>query len=176
MSKNRRILILVPILAFALACQTVMRPVEEAQGGVSTAAAFATEIGGYATQAAGLFTQAAPISTLMANPSLVPGLPSGNPLDPQSPPLTEWNGIPIMPAAIAGSEMEGGIYSFKIEAPVEEITGFYEKSLTDLGWEKGFSIPSDATAILLFTKGSQLLTITITPSTAFGTIVMFTLQ
>ena len=176
MSNYRKTLIVVPILIFVLACQAVMRPVEQAQGGVSTAAAVATELGGYATQAADLATQAAPIATIMANPSVMPNIPFGNPLDPQSPPLTEWNGIPIMPAAVAGDEADGGVYAFKIDAMVEEIVAFYEKNLEDLGWEKGVSMPMDMVAVLLFTKDNKTLTITIMPSEGYGTIVMFTLQ
>ncbi len=174
MSNYRKTLIVVPILIFVLACQAVMRPVEQAQGGVSTAAALATDIGSYATQAADLATQAAPIATIMANPSLMPGLPAGNPLDPQSPPLAEWNGIPIMPAAIAGDEVET-VYSFKVDATAAEIEEYYQKNLDDLGWEKGFSMPMDVTAILLFTKGNQTLTITILPYEGGGMIVMLTL-
>ena len=110
----------------------------------------------------------------MANPSLVPDLPSGNPLDPQSPPLTEWKGIPIMLSASAGDEVDT-IYSFKVDATSAEIEAFYKKNLEDLGWENGFSMPMDVTAILLFTKGNQTLTITIMPSESGGMIVMLTL-
>jgi hypothetical protein len=176
MSNYRKTLIVIPILIFILACEAVTRPIEQAQGGASTAVALATELGGYATQAADLATQAAPLATIMANPSLIPEIPFGNPLNPQSPPLTEWNGIPVMPAATAGDEADGGVYAFKIDATVEEIVGFYEKNLADLGWEKGLSIPMDMTAVLLFTKGNQTLTVTIMPSEGYGTIVMFTLQ
>jgi len=172
MSNYRKMLIVIPILVFVLACQAVMRPIEEAQGGVSTAAAFATDIGDYATQASDLATQAAPLSTLVANPTFMAG---GNPLDPKSPPLTEWKGIPIMPSASAGDEVDM-VYSFKVDATAAEIEEYYTKNLEDLGWEKGFSVPMDVTAILLFTKGNQTLTITILPSeSGGGMIVMLTL-
>ena len=167
MSNYRKNLIVIPVLIFVLACQAVMRPIEEAQGGVSTAAAFATEIGGYATQASDLATQAAPLSTLMANPSFVPG---GNPLDPQSPPLTEWKGIPIMPSASAGDDVDM-VYSFKVDASDAEIKEFYQKNLEDLGWKMDF----DMSSILLFSKDNQTLTITIMPSEG-GTIVLLTLS
>jgi len=174
MSNYRKTLIVIPILIFVLACQAVMRPIEEAQGGVSTVAAVATDLGSYATQAADLATQAAPLSTLMANPSLVPGIPGGNPLDPQSTPLAEWKGIPIMPQATAGDELET-VYSFKVDATSTEIEEYYQKNLEDLGWNKDFSMPMDVTAILLFTKDNQTLTITIMPSESGGMIVMLTL-
>ena len=106
----------------------------------------------------------------MANPSLVPDLPSGNPLDPQSPPLAEWKGIPIMPSASAGDEVDM-VYSFKVDASDAEIKEFYQKNLEDLGWKMDF----DMSSILLFTKGNQTLTITIMPSEG-GTIVLLTLS
>jgi hypothetical protein len=164
MSNYRKTLIVIPILIFILACEAVTRPIDQVKDTAGTAAAYATQAGEFITQASDLATQAAPLATLMANPSFVPEIPFGNPLDPQSPPLAEWKGIPIMPAATAGDEADGGVYAFKIDAQVEEIVDFYQKNLEDLGWEKGVAMPMDMVAVLLFTKGNQTLTVTIMPS------------
>ena len=171
----RKSLVAIPILVFILACQTVTRPFEEAKDTVGTAAAIATQAGEFVTQASGLATEVAPIETLMANPSLVPDFPSGNPLDPQSKPLSEWKGIPIMPQASAGDESDG-MYVFKVNALAKEIEEFYATRLGDLGWETTFTMPIEGTAILVYSKGSQVLSITIMSSDGEETIVMLNLQ
>ncbi|MBV6467902.1 MAG: hypothetical protein PGMFKBFP_03275 [Anaerolineales bacterium] len=174
MKNLRKLLVTIPVLVFILACQAVTRPFDQAKNTASTAAAFATQAGSFVTQASGFATEIAPFETLMPNPSAMPELPSGNPLDPKSPPLSEWKGIPIMPQASAGEELEG-MYTFKVAADSKEIQDFYDKQLTDLGWESSFSMPVAGTSMFLFTKGDQVLTITVMPSDAGGAIVMLTL-
>jgi hypothetical protein len=165
----RKFLVVIPALLFILACQAVARPIEQVQDTAVTAAAFATQAGEVVTQVSGLATEIVPVQTLM------PGMPGGNPLDPQSPPLSEWNGIPVMPQASAGEESEG-MYVYKIAATSEEIREFYETKLSDLGWEESFSLPMEGTAILLYSKGNQVLSVTILPEDSGETIVMITLQ
>jgi hypothetical protein len=169
MFKIRRSLIVIPALLFILACQAVTRPVQQVQDAGATAAAFATQAGEMATQVSGFATEIVPIQTF------VPDLPGGNPLDPQSPPLSEWNGIPIMPQAGAGDESEG-MYVFKVAATSEEIQEFYKTQLPNLGWEASFSIPAEGTAILLYSKNEQVLSITIMTSQGEDAIVMLNLQ
>lgn len=53
---------------------------------------------------------------------------------PSDEPLTEWNGIPIMPGAIGGLDLEDG-YQFTTLASVEEITLYYEAELAALGFQ-----------------------------------------
>jgi hypothetical protein len=50
-------------------------------------------------------------------------------------PLAEWNGIPIMPGAIAGRINDDGTYEFTTAADFEEITSYYETELSNLGFE-----------------------------------------
>jgi hypothetical protein len=175
MKTLRKTLIVIPMLVFILACQAVTRPIEQVQDTAGTAAAYATQAGEVVTQVSGLATEFAPFETLIPDPSAMPEFPSGNPFDPQSPPLSEWKGIPVMPQAIAGEESQG-MYVFKIDAASQEIQDFYNAQLPDLGWETTVSLPMEGTAILLFTKGNQVLSITIMPAESDGTIVMITLQ
>jgi hypothetical protein len=53
---------------------------------------------------------------------------------PSGTPLAGWNGIPIMPGAIAGEPVDGG-YQFTTAANLAEITAFYETELSNLGFE-----------------------------------------
>lgn len=174
MSNFRKSIIVIPVLLFILACQAVTRPVQQVQDTAGTAAAFATQAGAIVTQVSGLTTEVAPFETLLPNPSAMPSIPE-NFFDPQSPPLSEWNGIPVMPQASAGEESEG-MYTYKIAATTQEIQDFYKSKLPDLGWQESFSMPLEGTAILLYAKGNQVLSVTIMPSDGSDTIVLITMQ
>jgi hypothetical protein len=174
MSNLRKSIIVIPVLLFILACQAVTSPVQQAQDTVGTAAAFATQAGQIVTQVSDLTTEVAPFETLFPDPSAMPDIPA-NIFDPQSPPLAEWNGIPVMPQAIAGEESED-IYAYKVAATTQEIQDYYKSELADLGWEESFSMPMQGTAILLYAKGNQVLSITIMPVEGSDTIVMITMQ
>lgn len=168
MTTARKTLVLVPVLAFVLACQLITKPIDDAKNTASTAVALATE-------AAQLTTQVAPLATVLANPSALPDIPGdiGNMLDPQGAPLPAWNEIPVMPQAVAGQEIQG-LYSFKAAATAEEATAFYSAQLPPLGWSKEFSVPAES-PLLFYTKGGQALTITITPVEG-GIVVWLALQ
>jgi hypothetical protein len=80
-----------------------------------------------------------------------------------------------MPQATAGQEFEGGIYSFKATVSVQDAQNFYKEKLPGLGWKESFSMPGDANgAVMLFSKESSILTITIV-SNEGSTVVMLTL-
>ncbi len=165
----RKFFIVIPALLFILACQTVTRPIEKVQDAGATAASLATQAGEVRTQVSGLATEIVPIQTFM------PELPSGNPLDPQSPPLSEWNEIPIMPQASAGEESEG-VYFYKVTATAKEVEEYYATQLSSLGWKTEFSVPATSgIAILMYSKGDQILSITVTDQQDF-ILVMLTLQ
>jgi hypothetical protein len=87
-----------------------------------------------------------------------PALPT-----PAGTPAKEWNGIPIMPGAIAGAD-EGNVYSFTTQSSVDEIQKFYDKELKKLGWS-AFAIGEGQTqtALLMFMKDSETLTLTFLP-------------
>lgn len=181
MSTTRKFLVVVPLLIFALACQAVMAPIEQAQDAGSTAVAFATEAGeivtqvsGFATEAGDFATQIAPLSTAMAVPTNEYDMP-GDFFNPQDPPLSEWNGIPVMPGAIAGDESEG-LYGYTIKVDVKAVQDFYAEKLPALGWSETFTMPdSSGLAVLVYQKGSQMLTVTIT-TLDDHLLVMLTMQ
>lgn len=181
MSNSRKFFIVVPLLIFVLACQAVMAPIEQAQDAGSTAVAFATEAGavitqvsGFATQAGDFTTQVAPLSTAMAITTSESGLPSDF-FNPQDPPLSEWNGIPVMPGAIAGDESEG-LYGYTIKVDVKSVQDFYAEKLPSLGWSETFTMPdSSGLSVLVYQKGNQMVTVTIT-TLEDHLLVMLTLQ
>jgi hypothetical protein len=180
MNNSRKYLVLVPILLFILACQAVMRPIEQAQGAGSTAVAAATDIvnamtqvSGFATEAGDFVTQISPIGTAIGIPTDMMVRPDF--FNPQDPPLTEWNGIPVMPEAIAGDESDG-LYGYTIKVEVKAVEEFYAGKLPALGWTEQFSMPgTSGMAILVYQKDNQTLTVTIT-SLQDHLLVMFTLQ
>lgn len=74
---------------------------------------------------------------------------------PSGTPLADWNGIPIMPGALAGETVDGG-YQFTIQASIDEITSFYETELSNLGYELTLNVNETAGyTILNFRKDSM---------------------
>jgi hypothetical protein len=113
-----------------------------------------------------------PSGTLEALPSMMPSLEAlGTNIpdiqgffDPQGTPVSEWNGIPVMPQAIAGQEFkDASTYSFRVDASVKEVQDYYKAELEKLGWNSSFSMPgNDTVAVETFQKDSSFLTVTIT--------------
>ena len=95
--------------------------------------------------------------------------------NPQGTPATEWNGIPIMPQATAGQEFpDANSYSFKAGVTVQEVQDYYNTELTNLGWSSSFSIPGNSEGtVMLFSKDSNGLTITITASDSETVVVLW---
>ena len=166
MSNKRKMLIVIPILAFILACQTLTRPVQEVKDVAGTAAAIATQAQDFVTQASGFATEI---------PSLGTDIPLGNVFDPKSPPLSEWKSIPVMPQAVAGEESQG-LYVYKVTMTAKDVEDFYAAQLPSLGWTSEFSMPAAGEiAILMYSKDSQTLSITVTTQTD-SVLVMLTLS
>ena len=92
--------------------------------------------------------------------------------DPQGTPVSEWNGIPVMPQATAGQEFkESNTYSYKVDASVKEVQDYYKAELDKLGWTSSFNMPgNDTVAVELFQKDSSFLTVTITERN--GTVIV----
>ncbi len=82
---------------------------------------------------------------------------------PSGKPVSEWEGIPIMPNAIAGQGDSKG-YSFTVNASADEIQQFYEKELGKLGW-KVFASGQGTTSVILlfFMKETSVMTVSIFP-------------
>jgi len=94
----------------------------------------------------------------ITEPPTVPVLPM-----PSGTPVSNWEGFPIMPNAIAGEGDNNG-YSFTILASAPEVQEFYETELAILGWNL-FATGQGAkdTLLLIFMKGSDILSISIIP-------------
>ncbi len=76
---------------------------------------------------------------------------------------SEWEGIPVMPDAIAGEGDSAG-YAFTIDATAEEIQAFYEAALGDLGYTMFASGQGATEAIMLiFMKDLDTLSVSIIP-------------
>ncbi len=160
MSRFYKFTLLVVLAAATLACG-LFNTVSQAKDLASTAEAMATSM---------------PLSTLEALPSAMPDV-SGY-LNPTGTPATSWNNIPIMSQASAGQEFSKTTYSYKIDAAVADIQTFYGDQMKTLGWSSGFSAQGGSQGgVMLFTKDSNVLTITITPATdGNGSVVILLLE
>jgi hypothetical protein len=98
-----------------------------------------------------------PTPTLTSTPTLTPRptLDLATRSAPAGTPEKEWNGITIMPGALAG-EGDLGFYRFTINATSAEIQAYYKRRLAALGWTSFASGTSETgTLLLIFTKETQ---------------------
>lgn len=104
---------------------------------------------------------------IQANPDFLLPLPTEKP-------ASEWNGIPIMPQAIAG-EGDSKSYAFTVEATAVEVQSFYEKELGKLGWSLlGAGEGDTGVVLLIFQKGTEVASVsilTVNPSTLYVFLV-----
>ena len=115
MSRLSKFLLLLTLIVFILACNTVTKPITDVQNGVSTVQSVASSMPIETLQA--LATNL-PVSTLEAVGSAMPDI--GDMMNPQGTPVTDWNGIPVMKQATAGQEFpDAKSYSFKATATVQ---------------------------------------------------------
>ena len=107
-------------------------------------------------------------STLTAArvPTRTPFLPTATSdvisrLAPEGQPASEWKGIPIMPAAIAGEGDEES-YVFTIRATPQQIQEYYQLALGTLGWQPFAQGDGNASVMLIFMNNvSETLTVSI---------------
>ena len=105
-------------------------------------------------------------ATLAPSKTLVP--PTETPSEPVLPlpsgePASEWEGIPVMPNALAGEGDSSG-YTFTTNASLDEIQTFYETELQKLGWSVFASGQGTTDAvILMFMKDAGILSVSIIP-------------
>lgn len=69
-------------------------------------------------------------------------------LAPEGEPALEWQGIPIMPGAIAGDGDEEG-YTFTIRATAQDVQAYYERELGKQGWELLAQAEGDNSSLML---------------------------
>ena len=181
MSRRTKFISLTVLVLFVLACSTVTQPFNQAKDLAGTAQAIATAMPIQTLQS--LATQVAtqiPAGTIEALPSMLPSLEAlGTNMpniegyfDPQGTPVSEWNGIPVMPQATAGQEFkDSNTYSYKVDASVKEVQDYYKGELEKLGWTSSFNMPgNDTVAVEMFQKDSNFLTVTVTERN--GTVVV----
>lgn len=82
---------------------------------------------------------------------------------PSGKPLAEWEGIPVMPAAIAG-EGDSSSYSFIIKLSPGAAQKYYETEMPKHGWNM-FATGQGTTGatMLIFMKGTDMVTLSIIP-------------
>jgi len=169
-SKKSRFLLVTGLVVFALACNFVTQPIQDAQDTVITVQSVASALPLETIQA---FATSLPVETTQAIASALPDF--GNMFNPEGEPVSEWNGIPIMSQATAGQEHDTNNYSFKFTGTAKEAQDFYEGQMSELGWSSMFSMPGDENgAVLAFQKDSKILTITIV-TTEGSTVVVLTM-
>jgi hypothetical protein len=184
MSRLSKVLSLLIVIVFLLACNFVTQPIQDAQNLAETAQSVTTLIPVETLQALpSAIVSVIPEETLQALPSAVPSLEAfatdiGNMFDPQGTPVQEWNGIPIMPQATAGQDFSANSsYSFKFTGTTQEVQDFYNEQMTPLGWSQPFSFPVEAEGgILTFQKENTTLLITITASEGSVVVLLTTSQ
>jgi hypothetical protein len=170
MSRFTKYLSLSILILFILACSTVTQPFQDAQDLAGTAQSFASALPMETLQAVASqmpletlqsFITQVPAETLQALPSEMPDFESM--FNPQGTPVSEWNGVPVMPQATAGQEFtDAKTYSFKVNATVQEVEDFYSGELEKLGWSSFFNMPADANgSVLVYQKDNAVLTITV---------------
>jgi len=74
-------------------------------------------------------------------------------LNPASAPLTQWNGIPIMPGALAGDGGETSYY-FTTKSTVGDIHAFYDRELSKIGYASLAVGNGKDNTLVLFYQGS----------------------
>jgi hypothetical protein len=152
MKHIHKFMLLAILTVTALACGAISNPLSGAQNLASTAEAMASAI-----------------------PTGLPDVSKY--LNPQGEPVSEWNGIPVMSQATAGEEFSKGTYSYRVSGVAEQdIQAFYNDKLKAAGWESPFSAQGgSAGGLMLFTKESHVLTITITKADQ-DEVVLLSLQ
>jgi hypothetical protein len=93
-------------------------------------------------------------------PTETPQAASG--LDPKGKPDSEWQGIPIMPDAIAGEGDEEG-YVFTVQATPQQVQEYYDRELPKLGWHSlAVGEGENSSLILMYTNNaSEMLSISV---------------
>ena len=81
-------------------------------------------------------------------------------LAPEGQPASEWNGIPIMPDAIAGEGDEES-YVFTVKATPQQVQEYYQLELEKLGWQPAAAGDEDSSLMMFTNNASATLTISL---------------
>lgn len=89
--------------------------------------------------------------------------PGAPPAGTSGQPLVNWEGIPIMPGAVSAENDAKG-YTYSIRASVNDVKNFYTTQLGSQGWQvMGSGQASANSLIMIFTKGSDTVTVSVIP-------------
>ena len=117
-----------------------------------------------------------PVETLQAMGTSMPDVSQF--MNPVGTPVSTWNNIPIMTEATAGQEFNKNTYSFKATGiTVAGVQAFYIKTLVPLGWTSAFSAQGGTQGgTALFTKGTNVVSITVTTTDNTNFVVILVYQ
>ncbi len=110
-----------------------------------------------------------PTLTLTVIPTLIPTNTSLPPTEkteavsalvPEGQPASEWNGIPIMPNAIAGEGDEES-YVFTVKATPQQVQEYYQLELGKLGWQPFATGDGNSSSLMLMFTNNASTTLTI---------------
>ena len=73
-------------------------------------------------------------------------------------PLPSWNGLPVMPQAIAGED-KSDVYYFYVKASLEVVYQYYLQEMPRWGWQLFSSAGSKNSDVLIFIKGHNTVTV-----------------
>ena len=76
-------------------------------------------------------------------------------------PLADWNGIPIMPQAVAGQRADNATYRFRVPVDSGTIEAYYTDKLKSLGW----NLADSRWQGMEFTKDKRVLLVALVPAT-----------
>jgi hypothetical protein len=80
---------------------------------------------------------------------------------PVGKPVAEWNGIPVMPDAIAGEESAGS-YAYTVKNSVAAVQKFYIRELPKIGWTLFASgVGETGNALDMYTKDNEMFSMSI---------------
>ena len=173
MSRPSKLLLLIFLAVFVLACNIVAQPVEDVQNLAGTAESIASAMPDIATTAEAALTSMPDVVTTLESAATSIPFDDFDFTDPQGTPLSEWKGVPVMTNAVTGQEFNEFTYSFKVPSTPPEVQAFYMTELTDLGWTSSVDLPvGDDGGFMLYTKESSLLAITITTVGGSSSVVL----
>ncbi len=81
---------------------------------------------------------------------------------PQGAPVSEWNGLPVMPGALTGQD-DGSGYTYTINASLDEAINFYNTQLPALGWSLLAQSEGGEAVIMIYMQESAAATVSIIP-------------
>lgn len=163
MSRLFKVSMFTLVLVFLLACSLISKPVNDVKNAANTAQAVASDVSSFASampmKTLEALATTIPLGTLEALPSEIAQI--GNYFDPQGTPVSEWNGIPIMPQATAGQEFDANNYSFKFTGTAKDASDFYNSNLGNAGWSPMVTTSDEQGALLVYSQGDKFLTVTV---------------